>query len=854
MEKEESDAAYFDALMYVGEMVVKLVVAGMVAAVHDDRERHRYQSEYRLVRADSLGAWVEVLDDILTGPSVQFLDTQVKPTLSALTSGVSAGAWQVEALEALADSLRCVQITTEELPVKVQARKWFKDFVHLRNATRGHGAPSTAAKGRACVSLERSIFLVASNLPILSLPWAYLHQNLSGKYRVFIWGNMDEKFEQLKRDTTHALANGVYICMDELCHVKLVDSDSEGLDYWFANGNFNEKRYEMLSYLTNNRDFRQSEPYSLPAQSLPSSETQGRGQLILKNDKAFTNLPDLVGDYVPRKQLENELLEQLSDLNRHFIVTLNGRGGIGKTSTALQVITKLIDSEDCPYEVVVWFSARDVDLLESGPKPVRPHGVSVNDFAKEYVNLLEPDDRHARNFDASAHLAHELSGKALGPTLFVFDNFETTTAPVDIFKWLDTHVRNPNKILITSRDRPFVGDYPVQVHGMAHDEALQLITQTADAVRLKIASRTMEELIEESDGHPYIIKLMIGEIARSGATSPERIMAGRNEALAALFERSYRKMTPAAERVFLTLCKWRSSVPALAVEAVLLRPQNDRIDVRAALDELAQSSFIEESFDNSRDESEVNVPLAARIFGLKKLDVSAWRASIEEDASMLHLFGAQISGTVFDLDQRIQRLFRNVADSLLKEKRNFAEVQPVLRYITTRSPLASALLADLVAELGMGTEEEEQHLLDYAQGQENEKRPAWKAWERIATIRRARGDDGGELDALAQICRRENTPVSILSNTANRVNTTLRAIQGKISRDERQFLIRDVETAIRRHLDELDATDLSRLGWLQVSLGEIDAALDTVRRGLKIDPDHIHCQRLEARLRQEQSP
>ena len=64
-EKSESDVAYFNALMYTGELVMKLAIAGLVAAVQDDRERHRYRLEYRLVRANSLGDWDQVLDDIL---------------------------------------------------------------------------------------------------------------------------------------------------------------------------------------------------------------------------------------------------------------------------------------------------------------------------------------------------------------------------------------------------------------------------------------------------------------------------------------------------------------------------------------------------------------------------------------------------------------------------------------------------------------------------------------------------------------------------------------------------------------------------------------------------------------------
>lgn len=850
-EKAESDAGYFDMLLYTGEMVVKLVVAGLVAGLHDDKDRRRYYSEYRLARADSLGKWIEVLDEVLLGPSAQFLDEMARPTCVDLTRKTEAGSWQAGALADLLESLRCVQVDPEDRSNKIQGKEWFSTFVHLRNKTR-HGAPSATAMGRACPSLERSIRLVAENLPLLSLPWAYLHQNLSGKYRVTNWSATDEKFEQLKRDTRHSLPNGVYVSMDEIHRVAMVDSDAEGTDYWFANGDFKEKDYEMLSYLTNNRERRPSEPYRRPVEELPPSETQGLGRLDLKG-KTFSNLPEPMGGYITRKKVEQELKEQLCDIERHFIVTLTGRGGIGKTSTAIQVISDLVGSEECPYGVVVWFSARDIDLLESGPKPVRPHGVSVRDFADAYSTWLEPREMREKGFNPTMYFAHGLSGEVAWPTLFVFDNFETTVDPTEVFTWLDSQVRKPNKVLITSRDRAwgFKGDYPIEVDGMTHEEAEQLITHTSSNLKIsdRLSGAFIDRLVSESGGHPYIIKLLLGEIARSGAAAPERILAAHDRgALTALFERSYRRLSPGAQRVFLTLCKWRASIPAIALEAVLLRPQNEeRFDVQSAVEELVRTSFIEESIDKSINESELYVPLAARLYGYRELDVSRWRASIEEDASMLHMLGAQSIGMPFSLEQRINRLFKNVADMLSKDQGKLSDFQPILDFIASQYAFAFALLADLVAERGMA-DEEEKYLISYVQGPENLDRPAWRAWGRIADIRRSNSDAGGELDALAQICRRANTPVNVLSNTASRVNTILATLQGQLSREEKQMLIREVEGALKRHLQELDATDLSRLSWLQIHLGETEAALSVAEKGLKIDPYNIHCQRLVSRL------
>jgi hypothetical protein len=164
--------------------------------------------------------------------------------------------------------------------------------------------------------------------------------------------------------------------------------------------------------------------------------------------------------------------------------------------------------------------------------------------------------------------------------VFVLDNFETVRSPAELYRFLDTYIRLPNKLLITTRFRDFKGDYPVEVHGM-NDEEFDELTK-ATALRLGISGLIDEayrdELYHESDGHPYVLKILLGEVAKaSKRVKIERIVAGHDEILDVLFERTYAELSPVAKRVFLTLANWRSAVAELAVEAVLLRPANDRM-------------------------------------------------------------------------------------------------------------------------------------------------------------------------------------------------------------------------------------------------------------------------------------
>ena len=81
--RANSDTEYFDDLLLWGELLTKVVTAGLIAAIDDDPDRLRYREVHRLVRADGIGDWAMTLDEVLTGPAAQFLNS-ARPELQAL--------------------------------------------------------------------------------------------------------------------------------------------------------------------------------------------------------------------------------------------------------------------------------------------------------------------------------------------------------------------------------------------------------------------------------------------------------------------------------------------------------------------------------------------------------------------------------------------------------------------------------------------------------------------------------------------------------------------------------------------------------------------------------------------------
>ena len=854
-DRSDSDATLFASLILKGELITKLTVAAFVSLIPDESDKVRYRHLHKLVRANGIGEWAEVLDEVLTGPTSQLLPPQAHDAQRQLTQNVAQDSWQHKALRLMNETLICVSGQSERTQNgRIQGRRWFRDFATLRNSSRGHGAQRTATLSEACPSLEQSLLIMQEELNLLNCPWACIHQNLSGKFRVTYWGERSELFEKLKQRSENRLQDGVYLDLEGLHAVDLIKSDVDVSDIWVANGDYKDNSYELISYFTGNTSRERSAQYSDPPGHLPQSETQGQGELTTVG-KTFTNAPPVPLGYISRSDLEAKLTEQLLESDHHPIVTLTGYGGIGKTSLALRVINDMMEKEEFPYGLAIWFSARDVDLLLSGPKPVRPQGLTVREFAEEHKRLMGSS---VPNVEVVDYLAIQMGNddKTDFTKLFIFDNFETASDAAELYRRVDRNIRPPNKVLITSRERIFKGDYAVDVHGMNDEECRALIDSAAGLLHLQatLTDSCISDVIRESRGHPYVIKLILGALAKDPTRkNVERIMAPQDEVLDALFERSYSRLSAAAQRAFLTLCMWRSSAPRIALEAVLLRPENELMQVDSAIDELSQMSFVEELGPEGQEEDiELAVPLSARLFGNKKLQVSPWRASVETDSGLLQLFGVtQQHNDPQSGERRVKELYRNTAQSISRGHRTLSDIKPILEYVSRRFSVGWVLMADLIYEFG-GRDERDQMLeclMKYVEDPISESYAAQDIWRRISRIHSENHNLYEALHALAQVSRQPGISVGELSNTANDINRMFRENNtADLDQALKATLVKDVADVMEKQLSDLNADDCSRLAWLYLNIRNEDEARRVANLGLQHEHDNNHCQRLIERL------
>jgi hypothetical protein len=406
----------------------------------------------------------------------------------------------------------------------------------------------------------------------------------------------------------------------------------------------------------------------------------------------------------------------------------------------------------------------------------------------------------------------------------------------------------PNKVLITSRIRDFKGDFPIEVSGMNENESKMLIDRTVKEFQISslISSVYVQELIDKSFGHPYVIKILLGEVAKTGkAGKIDKMIASVDTILNALFERTFDNLSPVSKRVFLTLCSWRSPISLLALEAVLLRPDNEHMDISNAVRELQYSSFVESNNTDNEEDIFLSIPLVAFEFGKKKLLTYPYKPAIDADIEILRLFGV-VQQTSFDVGfkPRIDRLIRNIYN---KANDDLSFYTPILEYIASKYPYTWLLLGDLYQDYNLLNKSIDS-FNRYIESGENNENTQIKVWNRLAQAYRNNKEYEKEIHALVEQCQIKNILFFNITESVNRVNLIFSSNDCDLNQDEKRIISEKLVKIMENRINEANADDCSRLAWLYLRLNNLTKAREIANRGLAIEVDNEHCQKIIERL------
>lgn len=324
-----------------------------------------------------------------------------------------------------------------------------------------------------------------------------------------------------------------------------------------------------------------------------------------------SNLPPRT-DFIGRQEEKNVIKRALN--SRWPLILIDGIGGIGKTSLALEVAYESLhasknqtkNNEIPLFDGFVWNSARNRDLeindlLDTIARTLNWPGIAQQP-------LEEKNESVKRLFQTKKYL-------------IIVDNFETITD--ELIQDFLLNLPEPSKALITSREQSLRQAWTVSLKGMKQDEALNLIHNEGNRLGIKSLKnaemKTLIYLYEATGGAPLAIKWAIGQIKQKGQSIEcvlEALHGAKGDIFKEVFDRSWSLLTENSKKILMVMPIFASSASKEAIEA---GSNLHHFELDEGIGQLIQMWLLESTDEIEKDKKRYSVHPLTRAFAKSNL-------------------------------------------------------------------------------------------------------------------------------------------------------------------------------------------------------------------------------------------
>src|SRR5215211_7351563 len=300
--------------------------------------------------------------------------------------------------------------------------------------------------------------------------------------------------------------------------------------------------------------------------------------------------------FVGREEQIKSILESLQPNSRTFIIGIEGIGGMGKSTLAIELSHRCIEND--LFEAVIWISAKESILTLHGIEPVIPEAKTLSDILITIgTNLGNPTIGNLSIQDQIKRAYNLLSRRT---TLLVLDNFESLSKNEqrDIVDFLR---RSPMtlKVLITSRERVSEGQV-IRLQGLSFEESNALLDWDAQQKNIHLTKDQSKYLVDLTGGLPLALLWVQGQIAVLGYSVTQVLDKLSLDAdipiLQYCFNHSWNLLGETdAKKLLFILALQPEAVSRAALQEIAGIDDNERFD--NAISHLLQLSLIEREHD-----------------------------------------------------------------------------------------------------------------------------------------------------------------------------------------------------------------------------------------------------------------
>lgn len=298
------------------------------------------------------------------------------------------------------------------------------------------------------------------------------------------------------------------------------------------------------------------------------------------------NLPSS-GKLIGRKTLVKKLC---SAVDKNALTMIIGRGGIGKSSLALETVKRYYLSKSKKhfrFDAIVWVSAKNEEITF-------PIFLDTVARVMEYTGVLQITD-----IDNKAIEVRQLFQK--NRILLIVDNFETISDE-RIANFIESVCDN-DRVIITTRENKIwnISSSAIHVEKLDDKEGISLIKHEYEKQSLDfkvVSNEALTNLLKATDGSPLAIKWAVGQIATTRLPI-ERIITslqtGQGDVFEKMFSSSWRSLDEVSQSLLYMLLFFS---PTASREALFKSSGLDEYSFDISISKLSRLSLIEVNGEN----------------------------------------------------------------------------------------------------------------------------------------------------------------------------------------------------------------------------------------------------------------
>ena len=245
-----------------------------------------------------------------------------------------------------------------------------------------------------------------------------------------------------------------------------------------------------------------------PPQRSPSSP--GRGDGVTTDDGSTPTPPHQLFGV---DAAHDELLARLQTIDRPWLISIDGIGGIGKTSLA-QAVVNALDGTD-HFTRMVWVSAKQEEFqMGVGIQPTDRAAMNAEQMIDAVLQELTGDSTAEGPREKELLLLRHLKEV---PTLVVVDNLETVADYEALVPTL-RDLTDPSKFLITSRHAlaQYNDVFCLTLGELDQQAAFELLRHEAHMRGIRSLADTADDALAQITdvvgGHPLALNLVLGQL------------------------------------------------------------------------------------------------------------------------------------------------------------------------------------------------------------------------------------------------------------------------------------------------------------------------------------------------------